>query len=107
MLGFLMCFHYLTPERRYSSQRKTSSAGLVRQEPANSTLTKGKFVLCFQTRNQRPSNDAALSVYTTKGIGVIFTQIPSKTIPSAPLIPCIQVDFEVGTSIISYIQTSR
>ena len=38
--------------------------------------------------------------------GVIYAQIKTKTIVSSPIIPCVQVDFEVGTSILSYIQTS-
>eukprot|EP01018_Ginkgo_biloba_P020907 Gb_06524 [translate_table: standard] len=73
----------------------------------NATLAKGKFVLCFQTRTQRPSNVAALNVYNAQGVGVIFAQIPTKTIVSSPIIPCVQVDFEVGTNILSYIRTTR
>ena len=30
--------------------------------------------------------------------GVIYAQIKTKTIVSSPIIPCVQVDFEVGTS---------
>lgn len=85
-----------------ASRARTCEAGSL-----NATLAKGKFVLCFQTRTQRLSSDAALSVYSAKGIGVVYAQIPTKTIISSPLIPCVQVDFEVGTSILSYIRTSR
>lgn len=73
----------------------------------NSTLAKGKFVLCFQVRGQRQSSEAALTVYNAGGIGVIYAQIPTKTIVCSSLIPCVQVDFEAGTKILSYLQSSR
>ncbi|KAH9326617.1 hypothetical protein KI387_006795, partial [Taxus chinensis] len=85
----------------------TSKARTCEADSLNATLAKGKFVLCFQTRTQKSSAAAALNVYNAQGIGVIYAQIRTTTIVSSPLIPCVQVDFEVGTSILSYIQASR
>ncbi|XP_057861642.1 subtilisin-like protease SBT3.9 isoform X2 [Cryptomeria japonica] len=90
-----------------SRDAAASKARTCEADSLNATLAKGKFVLCFQTRTQKPSSAAALTVYNAQGIGVIYAQIRTKTIVSSPIIPCVQVDFEVGTSILSYIQASR
>ncbi|XP_078173380.1 subtilisin-like protease SBT3.5 isoform X3 [Carex rostrata] len=73
----------------------------------NSTLVRGNVVLCFQTRTQRMASVAADTVKSSHGVGVIFAQSLTKDTTFSFDIPCVQVDFEAGTSMLSYIGTTK
>ncbi|CAN6167757.1 unnamed protein product [Urochloa humidicola] len=73
----------------------------------NSTLVKGNVVLCFQTRAQRSPSVAVETVKKARGVGVIFAQFLTKDITSSFDIPCVQVDYQVGTAILSYTTSMR
>lgn len=72
----------------------------------NKTLARGKVVLCFETRTQRSASLAAINVRKARGVGVVFAQFPSKDVSLSYGIPCVQVDFIIGTYILTYIGTS-
>ncbi|XP_068645578.1 subtilisin-like protease SBT3.5 isoform X2 [Aristolochia californica] len=73
----------------------------------NSTLARGKVVLCFQSRIQRSVAVAIKTVHSAGGIGVVFAQFPAKDVILSFRTPCVQVDFEVGTLILSYMEKTR
>jgi hypothetical protein len=73
----------------------------------NSTLAKGKVVLCFQTRAQRSASVAVETVRKARGVGVIFAQFLTKDIASSFDVPCVQVDYQVGTVILAYTTSMR
>lgn len=50
---------------------------------------------------------ASRSVFAAGGVGLIFAQFHRDGLDSCELIPCIEVDYEVGTQIISYIRKAR
>lgn len=72
----------------------------------NKTLVRGKVVLCFETQTQRSVSFAAMNVQEAQGIGVIFAQFPSKDVSLSSGIQCVQVDFIIGTYVLTYIETS-
>ncbi|PWZ39372.1 Subtilisin-like protease SBT3.6 [Zea mays] len=73
----------------------------------NSTVAKGKVVLCFQTRAQRSASVAVETVRKARGVGVIFAQFLTKDIASSFDVPCVQVDYQVGTAILAYTTSMR
>ncbi|URE16680.1 Peptidase inhibitor I9 [Musa troglodytarum] len=73
----------------------------------NATLARGKVVLCFQTRDQRSPLVASDTVRRAHGVAVIFAQFLTKDITFAFDFPCIQVDLEIGTSILTYLGSTR
>ncbi|KAL6846011.1 hypothetical protein ACP4OV_023459 [Aristida adscensionis] len=73
----------------------------------NGTLVKGNVVLCFQTRGQRSASVAVETVKKARGAGVIFAQFLTKDIASSFDIPCVQVDYQVGTAILAYTTSMR
>ncbi|KAJ7967255.1 Subtilisin-like protease [Quillaja saponaria] len=73
----------------------------------NATLAKGKAVLCFQSRTQRSATVAIRTVMEIQGTGLIFAQFPTKEVALFWSIPFVQVDFSVGTSLLTYIGTTR
>ncbi|KAL6656379.1 hypothetical protein ACP70R_007205 [Stipagrostis hirtigluma subsp. patula] len=73
----------------------------------NATLVKGNVVLCFQTRAQRSASVAVETVKKARGAGVIFAQFLTKDIASSFDIPCVQVDYQVGTGILAYTTSMR
>ncbi|XP_030502833.2 subtilisin-like protease SBT3.8 [Cannabis sativa] len=73
----------------------------------NATLAAGKIVLCFSDQyDQQDIASAATAVKEAGGVGIIFAQSHSDGLQSCD-IPCVKVDFEVGTQIISYIRRAR
>lgn len=72
--------------------------------PNNRTMA-GKVVLCFGI-----TSDASLiasdAVNASGGVGVIIAKSPS-TIRPCDELPCFEVDYEVGTQILSYIGSSK
>ncbi|XAR72774.1 Tripeptidyl-peptidase II [Bertholletia excelsa] len=72
----------------------------------NETLARGKVVLCFQSRSQRYAAYAASAVSEVQGVGVIFAQSPTKDVSLSFGIPCVQVDFILGTYLLTYIEST-
>lgn len=73
----------------------------------NATLARGKVVLCFASRSQSSAIVATSSVFDVQGAGVIFAQFPTKDVSLTWSIPCVQVDFAIGTSLLTYMDMSR
>ncbi|XP_010271499.1 PREDICTED: subtilisin-like protease SBT3.9 isoform X2 [Nelumbo nucifera] len=73
----------------------------------NATLARGKVVLCFQSRLKGSASIATKTVARVRGVGVIFAQFPTKDIASTSGIPCVQVDYTIGTSVLTYIESTR
>ncbi|PKI37202.1 subtilisin-like protease SBT3.9 isoform X1 [Punica granatum] len=73
----------------------------------NSTLAKGKAVLCFQSRSQRSATIAVQTVEDAEGVGMIFAKFPTKDVDLSTKIPCILVDFTIGTSILNYMEATK
>lgn len=73
----------------------------------NATLARGKVVLCFQSRSQRSAAVAISTVTAVKGAGLIFAHFPSKDVIGSSRIPCVQVDFTIGTSLLTYMEATR
>ncbi|XP_022737303.1 subtilisin-like protease SBT3.6 [Durio zibethinus] len=73
----------------------------------NATLAAGKIILCFSQSSTQNIFTAAISVLEAGGIGLIFAQYRSDGLDSCRYIPCIKVDYEVGTQILSYIRKAR
>ncbi|BBH09328.1 Subtilase family protein, partial [Prunus dulcis] len=68
----------------------------------------GKMILCFQSRTQRLAITAIRTVMKVKGAGLIFAQFPSKDVSlSSGSLPCVQVDFAIGTYLLTYIGATR
>lgn len=68
----------------------------------NSTLTKGKIVLCISALAQIGVSLAAEVVKKAGGIGVIFAQQRSDVFSSCS-IPCVVVDYSVATKVYYYV----
>lgn len=73
----------------------------------NATLASGKVVICFQSRSQRSATVAATTVRDAQGAGLIFAQFPTKDVTLFSGIPCVQVDFTLGTSLLTYMEMTR
>ncbi|XP_038687135.1 subtilisin-like protease SBT3.9 isoform X2 [Tripterygium wilfordii] len=73
----------------------------------NATLAAGKIILCFSASDTQDIASASISVHNAGGIGLIFAESLNDGLASCNLIPCIKVDFEVGTQILSYIRRTR
>ncbi|XP_043693869.1 subtilisin-like protease SBT3.9 [Telopea speciosissima] len=72
----------------------------------NATLVKGKVVHCFaQPYSRRSAIEIAEVVERAGGVGVIYTQAHNDILTPCP-IPCLKVDFEMGTNIHSYIRNA-
>ncbi|XP_073011945.1 subtilisin-like protease SBT3.5 isoform X2 [Typha latifolia] len=100
-------FQIVFAEDIASNDAEASDARSCTAGSLNATLAKGNVVLCFQTRNQRSAAVAAETVSRSHGVGIIFAQFLTKDMAFSFDIPCIQVDFEIGTSILTYIGNTR
>ncbi|CAI0378253.1 unnamed protein product [Linum tenue] len=69
----------------------------------NATLAKGKVILCFQSRSQRSATVALTMVEDVEAVGLVFARVPTKDVSSCYRVPCAQVDFTIGTSLLTYI----
>ncbi|CAK7329616.1 unnamed protein product [Dovyalis caffra] len=72
----------------------------------NATLARGKVILCFESRSQRSNIIARRTVLDVKGVGLIFAQFPTKDVSLSLDIPSIQVDFAIGTYLLTYMEAS-
>ncbi|CAN6543975.1 unnamed protein product [Malus baccata var. baccata] len=84
------------------------TAGSCDPGTLNETLASGKVILCFQSQSQRLSITATTTVASARGAGLIFAQFPSKDVSlSSGSLPCVQVDFAIGTNLLTYIGATR
>ncbi|KAM2294770.1 hypothetical protein ACFX1S_034646 [Malus domestica] len=84
------------------------TAGSCDPGTLNETLATGKVILCFQSQSQRFSIPATTTVTSARGAGLIFAQFPSKDVSlSSGSLPCVQVDFAIGTNLLTYIGATR
>lgn len=90
-----------------SSDADEDSAGSCDVGSLNATLARGKVVLCFQSRMQRFIAVALREVMEAEAVGLIFAQYPTNDVSSSLDFPCIQVDFEIGTTVMMYIGSTR
>lgn len=73
----------------------------------NATLVKGKVLLCFESRYQRSAVAAARTVQEGQGVGLIFARFLTKEVTMCLDVPCVHVDFTTGTSLLTYIASTR
>jgi hypothetical protein len=73
----------------------------------NATKAAGKIILCFSKSHQQNIASASNSVLVAGGVGLIFAHFHDDGLLSCNIIPCIRVDYEVGTQILSYIRRAR
>ncbi|KAL5727938.1 hypothetical protein ACHQM5_001077 [Ranunculus cassubicifolius] len=70
----------------------------------NTTLASGNVVLCFSVADEPDIEAASSAVFEAGGIGLIYAQSRDNLLSPCRLIPCIEVDYEVGTKILTYIR---
>lgn len=70
-------------------------------------MAAGKIVLCLSNSDQQDIVSASLTIREAGGVGLIYAQSHEDGLNHCGLIPCIKVDFEVGTQILSYIRRAR
>ncbi|CAK7357475.1 unnamed protein product, partial [Dovyalis caffra] len=73
----------------------------------NATLAAGKIILCLSKSDTQDMFSASRSVFQAGGVGLIFAQFHHDGIELCESIPCVKVDYEVGTQIFSYIRKAR
>lgn len=73
----------------------------------NETLVIGRVVLCFESRSLRSADTVARTIHKMKGAGLIFSQFPAKDVVLSSSFPCVQVDFTLGTYLLTYIGSTR
>ncbi|OMP02780.1 hypothetical protein COLO4_10836 [Corchorus olitorius] len=100
-------FTGITYSDRIAANSSDNSAEACLPGSLNATLAAGKIILCFGQSETQNIFSAAISVVEAGGIGLIFAQRNSDGLDSCNFIPCIKVDYEVGTQILSYIRRAR
>ncbi|GFS32480.1 subtilase family protein [Actinidia rufa] len=73
----------------------------------NATLAAGKVVLCFLNSDEQNMIYAAVAVHQAGGIGLIYAHYDDNLLESCDVFPCVRVDYEAGTQILSYIRKAR
>ncbi|KAL1328639.1 hypothetical protein HN51_038457 [Arachis hypogaea] len=73
----------------------------------NATMAAGKIVLCFSLSEEQDIISASLAVREAGGVGIIFAQSHEDGLNQCGSFPCVKVDYEVGTQIVSYIRRAR
>ena len=94
-----LCVHCVTIFH-FTSSKDCQSGSL------NATLASGKIVLCFSTSDEQDIVSASATVKKAGGIGLIYAEFPNDGLESCK-IPCIKVDYTVGTQILLYIRKAR
>ncbi|KAL5833213.1 hypothetical protein ACOSQ3_016887 [Xanthoceras sorbifolium] len=99
-------FTGLTYSERIAADNADGSAQDCQLGSLNATLAAGKIILCFSKSDTQKigTATAAVSVQQAGGVGLIFARSHDNGLDVCVLIPCIQVDYEVGTQILSYIR---
>jgi hypothetical protein len=70
-------------------------------------MAAGKIVLCFSVSDQQDIVSAALAVKEAGGVGLIYAQDQEDGLNECGILPCIKVDYEVGTQLLTYIRRAR
>ncbi|KAK1565788.1 hypothetical protein Q3G72_035129 [Acer saccharum] len=97
-------FTGLTYSKRIAADNADNSAEDCQLGSLNATLAAGKIILCFSKSATHKIGTAEVSVQRAGGVGLIFAQYRANGLEPCFLIPCIKVDYEVGTQILSYIR---
>ncbi|KAG4211292.1 hypothetical protein ERO13_A02G095500v2 [Gossypium hirsutum] len=100
-------FTGITFSDRIALNDSNDSALGCKRGSLNATLAAGQIILCFSQSSTQNIFSAAISVAEAGGVGLIFAQYRSDGLESCHYIPCIKVDYEVGTQILSYIRKAR
>ncbi|XVF10279.1 hypothetical protein REPUB_Repub07fG0169000 [Reevesia pubescens] len=100
-------FTSITFSDRIALNSNDDSAQGCERGSLNATLAAGKIILCFSQSTTQNMLTAAISVLEAGGVGLIFAQYRSDGLNPCRYIPCIKVDYEVGTQILSYIRKAR
>ncbi|XP_011040612.1 PREDICTED: subtilisin-like protease SBT3.5 [Populus euphratica] len=99
-------FASLTYSERIPLNPMVDSAKDCQPGSLNATLATGKIILCLSESNTQDMFSASTSVFEAGGVGLIFVQFHLDGIELCK-IPCVKVDYEVGTQIVSYIRKAR
>lgn len=79
-----------------------SLCSLCQSLSVDTAMMRGKIVLCFGYATNLSG------VKEAGGVGVIVAKDPVESMPSCDDdMPCVQVDYEIGTQILYYIRSSR
>jgi len=70
-------------------------------------MAAGKIVLCFGVSDQQDIVSASVTVKEAGGVGLVYAQYHEDGLNQCGLFPCIKVDYETGTQILTYIRRSR
>ncbi|KAM7256007.1 hypothetical protein ACFE04_011748 [Oxalis oulophora] len=98
----------ITYSERIAVNPMDDSAKDCRPGSLNSTLAAGKIILCFGTSPYAQSiGSAAISVAKAGGVGIIYAQYIDNGLTECGKMPCIKVDFDVGSQILSYIRKEK
>ncbi|XP_054805306.1 subtilisin-like protease SBT3.9 [Prosopis cineraria] len=97
----------LTYSERIALDPKDDLAKDCQPGSLNATVAAGKIVLCLSESDQQNILSASITVQKAGGVGLIYAQFHEDGLSKCGLIPCIKVDYEVGTQIISYIRRAR
>ncbi|PIN02103.1 Tripeptidyl-peptidase II [Handroanthus impetiginosus] len=85
-----------------------TSTGVCEALSLTPSLVAGKIVLCFTTvSSPAVTRFASTLVSMAGGVGVIVSKPPSDITAQCRNFPCAEVDYEVGTQILSYIRSTR
>ncbi|XP_061373045.1 subtilisin-like protease SBT3.3 [Gastrolobium bilobum] len=97
----------LTYSERIALDQSDDLAKDCQSGSLNATMAAGKIVLCFSLSDQQDIVSASLTVKKAGGVGLIYAQFHEDGLGQCDLFPCIKVDYEVGTQILSYIRRAR
>ncbi|KAF3434167.1 hypothetical protein FNV43_RR25270 [Rhamnella rubrinervis] len=99
-------FSPLTYSERIALHPSDDSAMDCESGSLNATLAEGSIVVCFSKSEQQDIFSASASVKEAGGVGLVYAQFHEDGLGSCE-IPCVKVDYQVGTQILSYIRRSR
>ena len=98
---FFSLKYYVIPLKSTYSSRSCDSGGI---ECHSCT---GKTLLCFESESQRSARAATTDVKEVEGVGLIFARFPTKEVALSLNVPCVQVDYAIGTYLLAYIGTTK
>ncbi|KAF9673085.1 hypothetical protein SADUNF_Sadunf11G0112100 [Salix dunnii] len=99
-------FASLTYSERIPKNPMVDSAKDCQPGSLNASLAAGKIILCLSESNTQDMFSASTSVFEAGGVGLVFAQFHHDGTDLCK-VPCVKVDYEVGTQIVSYIRKAR
>ncbi|KAJ6724176.1 SUBTILISIN-LIKE PROTEASE SBT3.1-RELATED [Salix viminalis] len=99
-------FASLTYSERIPLNPMVDSAKDCQPGSLNATLAAGKIIICLSESSTQDMFSASIAVFEAGGVGLIFAQFHHDGIELCK-VPCVKVDYEVGTQIVSYIRKAR